>query len=167
MVLAQLKETATDTRSESGFILPNPHPSTTLRPGPRGTAPTIPPATTASADVLNVTRLLLDHWHRWCDRRLEAGVPPGLSAHACETVQRLLPCAIPMAATLATSALAVGPIAVSAFPARPASAPPVTPSAWTIESTTSPASSWKFPISTSPSPPTTYRGPSIRPIARL
>ena len=98
MLLAQLQETALDTRPESGFILVDPHPSTTLRPGPRGVALTIPPATMVSADVLwakPATRSFLDHWDRWCDLRLKDEVPPDQRAYADEIVQRLLPCREP------------------------------------------------------------------------
>ncbi len=40
-------------------------------------------------------QIFLDHWHRWCDRRLEEEVPPDQRAYVCENMQRLLLCRNP------------------------------------------------------------------------
>ena len=40
-------------------------------------------------------QIFLDHWHHWCDLRLEDEVPPDQRAYVCEIMQRLLLCREP------------------------------------------------------------------------
>jgi len=47
--------------------------------------------------VLLATRIFRDHWHTWCDLRLEDEVPRDQRAHVRKTVERLMLCRDPSA----------------------------------------------------------------------
>lgn len=40
-------------------------------------------------------RIFCDHWHAWCDLRLEGEVPPDQRAYVCKTVGRMMLCRDP------------------------------------------------------------------------